>query len=88
MTKPTKWHVRPAKTQISLSFPQADREELQSDWADAQADLSFRWAHMPFCWLCHEAAQMANSADPDQTAPSETADLVLHFLPRPFFPNI
>ena len=31
---------------------------------------------------------MANSADPDQTAPSEKADLVLHFLPRPFFPNI
>ena len=43
MTKPTKWHVRPAKTQI---------------WADAQADLSLRWAHMPFCWFCHEAAQV------------------------------
>ena len=28
------------------------------DWADAQADLSLRWAHMPFCWFCHEAAQM------------------------------
>ena len=27
-----------------------------SDWADAQADLSLRWAHMPFCWFCHEAA--------------------------------
>ena len=22
----------------------------------AQADLSPRWAHMPFCWFCHEAA--------------------------------
>ena len=29
-----------------------------SDWADAQADLSLRWAHMPFCWFCHEAAQL------------------------------
>ena len=28
------------------------------DWADAQADLSLRWAHMPFCWFCHEAAQV------------------------------
>ena len=26
------------------------------DWADAQADPSLRWAHMPFCWFCHEAA--------------------------------
>ena len=23
-----------------------------------QAYLSLRWAHMPFCWFCHEAAQM------------------------------
>ena len=23
-----------------------------------QADLSLRWAHMPFSWFCHEAAQM------------------------------
>ena len=30
-----------------------------SDWADAQADLSLRWAHMPFCWFCHEAAHMS-----------------------------
>ena len=26
--------------------------------ADAQADLSLRWAHMPFCWFCHEAAHI------------------------------
>ena len=24
----------------------------------AQADLSLRWAHMPFCWFCHEAAHI------------------------------
>ena len=23
-----------------------------------QADLSLRWAHMTFCWFCHEVAQM------------------------------
>ena len=27
-----------------------------SDWADAQADLSLRWAHIPFCRFCHVAA--------------------------------
>ena len=29
-----------------------------SDWADAQADLSLCWAHMPLCWFCHEAAHI------------------------------
>ena len=29
-----------------------------SYWADAQTDLSLRWAHMPFCWFCHVAAQL------------------------------
>ena len=75
MTKPTKWHVRPAKTQISLgirpdwsesslstqwvakeqSFLHADSEDW-SDWADAQADPSLRWAHV--VGICYEAAQM------------------------------
>ena len=77
MTKPTKWHVCPAKTQISLGIlPLWSEASLSawrklgslathwahgedwSDWADAQADLSLRWAHMPFCWLCHEAAEV------------------------------
>ena len=31
---------------------------LWSDWADAQADQSIRWAHIPFCWFCNEAAFM------------------------------
>ena len=29
-----------------------------SDWADVQADLSLRWAHMSFYWFCHGAAQI------------------------------
>ena len=29
-----------------------------SDGADAQADLNLRWAHMPFCWVCHVVAHM------------------------------
>ena len=36
-----------------------EQRRLWSDWADAQADLSLRWAHMPFCWFCHEAAHIA-----------------------------
>ena len=110
LTKPTKWHVRPAKTQISfgirpvwsesslsawrklgslatqwthsedsdqtgrmprliwiftgrttvrmkkacvLSYPLSAQRRLWSDLADAQAYLSLRWVHMPFCWFCH-----------------------------------
>ena len=81
MTKPTKCHVRPAKTQISLGIrPVWSESSLSawkklgslatqwahsedsdqtgrmprlnwvfwSDWADAQADLSLRWAHSHF----------------------------------------
>ena len=65
--KKTKWHVRPAKNQSSLcaqwvskdpGFLHVDREDW-SDWADAQADLSFRWVHMQFYSFCHVLAQMA-----------------------------
>ena len=42
-------------------FLHADSEDW-SDWADAQADLSRRRAHMPFCWFCHEAAQIKKSS--------------------------
>ena len=38
-------YARTAKTQISLGIPQ---RRLWSDWADAQADLSLRWAHSHF----------------------------------------
>ena len=34
------------------------QRRLRSAWADAQADLSLRWAHMAFCWFCHEVAQL------------------------------
>ena len=41
-----------------LCYPLSAQRRLWSDWADAQADLSLRLAHMPFCWFCHEAAQV------------------------------
>ena len=39
------------------SFLHVDSEEW-SDWADALVDLSLCWAHRPFCWFCHEVAQI------------------------------
>ena len=75
--KPTKWHVRPAKTQIRPVWSESSLPTWRnlgslvthwahskdwSDWMNAQADLSLRWAHMPFCWFCQEAAQMSISS--------------------------
>ena len=58
----TKWRLRTAWASICIqwvakdpSFLHADSEDW-SDRADAQADLSLRWAHMPFCWFWHEVA--------------------------------
>ena len=39
------------------SFLHADSEDW-SDWADAHADLSLRWAHRSLCWFCPAAAQI------------------------------
>ena len=44
------------------SFLHADSEDW-SDWANAQADLSLHWVHKPFCWFCHEVAQLWNFDD-------------------------
>ena len=60
--KTNKMSVHPAKTQISrisvfavrmkkawvLSYQLSAQRRLWSDWADAQADLSLRWAHSHF----------------------------------------
>ena len=48
--------MRPAKTQINLGSAQSDQDpsflhadsEDSDHWADAQADLSLRWAHSHF----------------------------------------
>ena len=45
-------------TILILSYPLSAQRRLWSDWADAQADLSLHWAHMPFYWFCREAAQI------------------------------
>ena len=41
----------------SLSTHWAHSEDW-SDWADAQADLSLRWAHRSFCWFSRDGARM------------------------------
>ena len=47
-----------AQRRFRSDYPLNAQRRFRSDWADAQADLSLRWAHMPFCWFCHEAAQL------------------------------
>ena len=47
--------VRMKKHRV-LSYPWSALRRLWSDQADAQADLSLRWAHRPFCWFFREAA--------------------------------
>ena len=72
MTKPSKilcaqWKIslgiRPVFAMRSMGsqgpkLSSCQQRRLLSDWADAQADPSLRWAHMPFCWFCHEVAQL------------------------------
>ena len=73
MTNPTKWHVRPAKTQIGLGINPVWSESSLSAWRKL-GSLATHWAHsedsdqtgrmprliwvMPFRWFCHVAAQM------------------------------
>ena len=52
------WAAVRMKKAWVLSYPLSAQRRLWSDWADAQADPSLGWAHMPHCWLCHVAAQI------------------------------
>ena len=49
--------VRLKKARV-LSYLLGAQQRFWSDCADAQADLSLCWAHMPFCWFCHDAAHL------------------------------
>ena len=44
VTKPTKWHVHPAKTQISLG--------IRPGWSESSLGAQ------SLCWFCHEAAHI------------------------------
>ena len=54
------WSVFAVRTKKAwvLSYPLSAQRRLWSDWVDAKADLSPRWAHMPFCRFCHALAQI------------------------------
>ena len=62
-TKPTKWHVHQAKTQISLGICPVwsvfaacmKKAWVHSYPLSAQQRLWSDRAHMQFCWFCHEA---------------------------------
>ena len=59
-----------------LSYSLSAQWRLWSDWADAQVDLSLRWAHMPFCWFCRDTAHFLFS-DCLQGCVSSLLDLLL-----------
>ena len=42
----------------ALSYPLSTQQRLWSDWADVQAVLSLRWAHLSFCLFCRAAAHL------------------------------
>ena len=48
-----------------LSYPLSAQRRLWSVWANVQADLSLCWAHMSFCWFCHEAAHRSSINEPE-----------------------
>ena len=102
MTKPTKWHVRQAKTDQPghppspirvfavrmkkawvLSYPLRAQRRLWSDRAEAQADLSLRWAYMPFCRFCHALAHISGVlVKADQRLHCSSEDILDSWLPK------
>ena len=86
------FHMKKAWT---LSYPVSAQRRLWSDWADAQADLSLRWVHMPLCWFCHEVGERGGSVVECRTPEREvrgsrpTAAVLCpwarHFTPRKYW---
>ena len=63
MTKPTKWPVRPAKTQISLGirpvwsvFAVCMKKHWALNYTCTYWVYSEDWAHKSFCWFSHVVA--------------------------------
>ena len=75
IASPIRLHVRPTKTQSSTACAavQSDQIFVGTLWvamdptllldADAQADLSLRWAHMQSCRKCCARTQMRNDIE-------------------------
>ena len=78
MIELTKWHLRLAKTQISLGIcPVWSESSLSAQWvakdpmflhADSKEAermprlICLRWAHVPFCWFCRVVAHYMESS--------------------------
>ena len=58
------------KKHWALNYPLSTQRRVWSDWADAQADLSLRCAHGPFCWFCHEVAHIRHQCPCKSQFPS------------------
>ena len=62
MTKATKWHLRPAMTQISLGIQPVWSESLLCAlWVAKDPrflHMESGWADLSFCWICCAAAQL------------------------------
>ena len=58
------------------------QRRLSSDWADAQADLSLRWAHRSFCWFCHEVAYLEDNVAICLANAKDTPTDALHNVSR------
>ena len=54
MIKQTKWHVRPAKTQINLHIhaDSEDWDQIGIRLGGLLINLSLCWVHRSFCWFC------------------------------------
>ena len=63
---PAKTGIRPdlsvfmvhSMSSLGFNLSSCGHRRLWSDWADAQADLSLRWAHRSFCWFSHKVAHL------------------------------
>ena len=61
-----------------------------------QPDLSLRSAHMPFCWFCHEAAQMLILSNVSSlsfflvgpTVPKQILDLQFNLIRIALWPSV
>ena len=58
----------------ALGYHLSAQQTLCSVWADAQSDLSRRWANMSFCWFCRAAAHTDTSRTCTKCIKSQVTD--------------
>ena len=68
------------KKHWALTYLLSAQWRLWSDWADAQADLSPSWAHMPFCFFFHAAAHIIYHQDLRRRGRRRIINIMCHLL--------